>query len=149
NSVMLKFFEGGRVVEADAGDMILRAGELVMCDVDRSMQMAAVTVASRRKLSRMPPPVRVVRRAHDGDQRSEAERRKREQGALLICTRVARTHDLPMKVVRTEISHGGSKVTCFFASEERIDFRDLVRDLAAELQVRIEMRQIGVRDSTK
>ncbi|MBI2897620.1 MAG: stage 0 sporulation protein [Deltaproteobacteria bacterium] len=149
NSAMVRFFEGGRVVEADAGDMFLRAGELVMCDVDRGLQLATVTAPSTRKLSRLGPPVRVVRRAHDGDQRGEPDRRKREQEATRLCVEHARAQNLPMKVVRTEIGQGGSRVTCYFASEERVDFRELARALGTALHLRVEMRQVGVRDSTK
>ena len=92
---------------------------------------------------------RVLRRATDAELAEWRERRAREVQAVATCQRLARARGLSMKVVDVEMEPSRRRVTVFFNSEERVDFRDLVRDLAHEFHARIEMRQIGARDTTK
>jgi cell fate regulator YaaT (PSP1 superfamily) len=92
---------------------------------------------------------RVVRRASDDEARAYRERREREERAVATCQRLARGRGLMMKVVDVEMHPVARRATVYFNAEERIDFRDLVRDLARELRSRVEMRQIGARDTTK
>jgi cell fate regulator YaaT (PSP1 superfamily) len=92
---------------------------------------------------------RVVRLATDDEARAHHERREREERAIATCQRVARSRGLVMKVVDVEMHPVARRATVYFNAEERIDFRDLVRDLARELRSRVEMRQIGARDTTK
>jgi len=92
---------------------------------------------------------KVVRRATSGEVADWRERRAREVRGVETCQRMARGRSLAMKIVDVEIEASRRRVTVFFNSEERVDFRDLVRDLAREFHARIEMRQIGARDTTK
>jgi cell fate regulator YaaT (PSP1 superfamily) len=92
---------------------------------------------------------RVVRRATAGEVAEWRERRAREVKGVETSQRLARSRSLAMKIVDVEIEPSRRRVTVFFNSEERVDFRDLVRDLAREFHARIEMRQIGARDTTK
>ncbi|HEY7041767.1 MAG TPA: regulatory iron-sulfur-containing complex subunit RicT [Methylomirabilota bacterium] len=92
---------------------------------------------------------RVVRRATAGEVTDWRERRAREVKGVETSQRLARARSLAMKIVDVEIEPSRRRVTVFFNSEERVDFRDLVRDLAREFHARIEMRQIGARDTTK
>jgi cell fate regulator YaaT (PSP1 superfamily) len=92
---------------------------------------------------------RVLRRATDAETAEWRERRAREVQGVSTCQRLARSRGLAMKIVDVEIEASRRRVTVFFNSEERVDFRDLVRDLAHEFHARIEMRQIGARDTTK
>ena len=92
---------------------------------------------------------KVVRLATPEEAAEWRQRRVREVEALETCWRLARARGLVMKVVDVEIEPARRRVTVFFNAEERVDFRDLVRDLAHELHARIEMRQIGARDTTK
>jgi cell fate regulator YaaT (PSP1 superfamily) len=92
---------------------------------------------------------RVVRLATEAEGREWRERRKRELRHVVAAQAVARRRGLPMKVVDVEIHPTARRVTVAFSSEERVDFRDLVRDLAHEFRARIEMRQIGARDTTR
>ena len=92
---------------------------------------------------------RVVRRATTGEVTEWRERRAREVKGVETSQRLARARSLAMKIVDVEIEPSRRRVTVFFNSEERVDFRDLVRDLAREFHARIEMRQIGARDTTK
>ena len=92
---------------------------------------------------------RVLRRATRGEASEWRDRRVLEVRGVETCARAARTRGLAMKIVDVEIEASRRRVTVFFNSEERVDFRDLVRDLAREFHARIEMRQIGARDTTK
>jgi cell fate regulator YaaT (PSP1 superfamily) len=92
---------------------------------------------------------RIVRRATSGEETDWRERRAREVRGVEAAQRLARGRSLAMKIVDVEIEPSRRRVVVFFNSEERVDFRDLVRDLAREFHARIEMRQIGARDTTK
>ncbi|HXJ81625.1 MAG TPA: regulatory iron-sulfur-containing complex subunit RicT [Candidatus Methylomirabilis sp.] len=92
---------------------------------------------------------RVVRRATEAEATEWREQRAREVRGIATCLRLARARGLTIKIVDVEIESARRRVTVFFNSEDRVDFRDLVRDLAHEFHARIEMRQIGARDTTK
>jgi cell fate regulator YaaT (PSP1 superfamily) len=91
----------------------------------------------------------VVRRATPWDMLEKDTWKQKETDALAVCRKMAAEHGLKMKVVRCEYNFDGGRLTVYFAAENRIDFRALVRDLARVMQARIEMRQIGVRDEAK
>jgi cell fate regulator YaaT (PSP1 superfamily) len=91
----------------------------------------------------------VERRATAPDLTKMAYYRYREQAALERCQQKVLEHNLPMKIVRAEYNYDGSRLVFFFAAEKRVDFRALVQDLARSFRVRIELRQIGVRDEAK
>jgi len=92
---------------------------------------------------------RVLRRASGAELAEWRERRAREVQGVATCQRLARARGLSMKIVDVEMEPSRRRVAVFFNSEERVDFRELVRDLAHEFHARIEMRQIGARDTTK
>jgi cell fate regulator YaaT (PSP1 superfamily) len=89
---------------------------------------------------------KVVRKATEDDQQRAAKNRGREAEAFRLCQDMVAERELPMKLIRAEYSFDGSRVTFYFFSETRVDFRELVKDLAHRLRTRIEMRQVGVRD---
>jgi cell fate regulator YaaT (PSP1 superfamily) len=91
----------------------------------------------------------VLRLATEAEARAHHERREREERAIATCQKIARGKGLVMKVVDVEMHPVARRTTVYFNAEERIDFRELVRDLARELRSRVEMRQIGARDTTK
>ena len=91
----------------------------------------------------------VVRRATPWDMLEQDTWQQKEKEALAVCREIVREHNLDMKVVRCEYNFDGGRLTVYFAADDRIDFRALVRDLARVMQARIEMRQIGVRDEAK
>jgi cell fate regulator YaaT (PSP1 superfamily) len=92
---------------------------------------------------------RVLRLAAEAEAREWRDRREREKRHVAVAQRLAHQAGLPMKVVDVEIAPVGRKATVYFNSEERVDFRQLVRDLAREFRLRVELRQIGARDVTK
>ena len=132
-------------------DTDLHVGDLVMVDTG-----GGTTVGEVRRPKRPLPSFkrdrvyrRVVRRATTAEGAEWRDRRAREVRGVETCQRMARGRGLNMKIVDVEIEGSRRRVTVFFNSEERVDFRDLVRDLAREFHARIEMRQIGARDTTK
>src|SRR6266508_536769 len=129
----------------------LHVGDLVVVETG-----SGTTVAEVRRPGRLLPEFKrgrlyrqVVRRATDAELSEWRERRAREVQGVSTCQRLARARGLSMKIVDVEMEPSRRRVTVFFNAEERVDFRDLVRDLAHEFHARIEMRQIGARDTTK
>ena len=91
----------------------------------------------------------VLRLATDEDIKNREKNKEKEKSAFQICEEQIKKHNLEMKLVEVEYTFDGSKVLFYFTADGRVDFRDLVKDLAAIFKVRIELRQIGVRDETK
>jgi cell fate regulator YaaT (PSP1 superfamily) len=133
------------------GDLELHVGDLVFVETSSELAMGEIRRPKREipemKKDRAYP--RVVRLATEEEARGYRERREREERAIATCQRVARGRGLVMKVVDVEMHPVARRATVYFNAEERIDFRDLVRELARELRSRVEMRQIGARDTTK
>jgi cell fate regulator YaaT (PSP1 superfamily) len=144
----VKFHDSGTIHECDAGDTTWRRGERVVIESDRGPVVGTVAVESRR-LVVTAPLRRILRRAGADDERQRERNARREREAFEFCRERIRARKLPMKLVRAEYALQGSKVLFYFASEERVDFRDLVKDLASRLHGRIEMRQVGARDEAK
>jgi cell fate regulator YaaT (PSP1 superfamily) len=133
------------------GDLELHVGDLVFVEAANETVIGEIRRPRRQipeaKKDRAYP--RVLRLATAEEARAYRERRVREERAIETCQRVARSRGLVMKVVDVEMHPVARRTTVYFNAEERIDFRDLVRDLARELRSRVEMRQIGARDTTK
>ncbi len=133
------------------GDVDAHVGDLVLVETS-----GGDTVGEVRRPKRELPEFkrdrlyhRVLRRATDEEAREYRERRAKEEHAVGVCQQLARGRGLAMKVVDVEMQAGGRRVAVYFNAETRVDFRDLVRDLAREFRARVEMRQIGARDTTK
>jgi cell fate regulator YaaT (PSP1 superfamily) len=133
------------------GDLELHVGDLVVVEAAGESAVGEVRRPRRAlpeaKKDRAYP--RVLRVATEAEVRAHRERRGREQRAIDTAQQVARSRGLRMKVVDVEMHPVARRVTVYFNAEERIDFRELVRDLARELRARVEMRQIGARDTTR
>jgi cell fate regulator YaaT (PSP1 superfamily) len=133
------------------GDVVLHVGDVV------NVETATGTALGEVRRPRRPVPEfrrdrlyrRVIAIASDEEARDYREQRRREQAAIVTSQRLAHARALMMKVVDVEMPTGQRRVTVYFSSEERVDFRELVRDLAREFRARIEMRQIGARDTTR
>lgn len=97
----------------------------------------------------VPPLKKVIRIANDKDLQRLKDNKIKERDALRICEQKVAAHKLDMKLVRVEYSFDGSKITFFFTADGRVDFRELVKDLANHFHARIELRQIGVRDEAR
>jgi cell fate regulator YaaT (PSP1 superfamily) len=150
NVVGVKLHATGRTFEYDAGELALRRGDQVVVQDDHGVAVAKVSVASaRRPVTQAASLLKVLRLADRKDLDRLEENQRRANDAVAFGREKARARQLPIKLFRAEFHHGGGKATFYFASETRIDFRELVRDLATQFRLRIEMRQVGVRDEAK
>jgi len=133
------------------GDVTLAVGDIVVVETTTGTALGEV------RRPRRPLPDfkrdrlfrRFVRVATPAEERDYRDRRQREERGLAAAQRLVRARALPMKVVDVEMPGGERRVTVYFNSEDRVDFRELVRDLAREFRARIEMRQVGARDTTR
>jgi cell fate regulator YaaT (PSP1 superfamily) len=138
--------------EFDPGGDIYVRGEEVVLRTERGVEVGQVLCeASPQALSLLSEPTagRILRRLTDKDRADRAQLRQREREELETCTRFAEQRHLQMELVDAEHLLGGERIVFYFLAEKRVDFRELVKDLAREYQTRIEMRQIGVRDEAK
>jgi cell fate regulator YaaT (PSP1 superfamily) len=148
NVAGIKFRPAGTIYEFDAEDKHYARGERVVVESDRGPVVGTVAVASRR-MPMLDQLRHILRRATATDENAGERNTSKEREAYLFCKQRIRERNLPMKLTRVEYPLASGRVLFYFASEERIDFRDLVKDLAARLHARIEMRQIGARDEAK
>jgi len=154
--VSVKFTPVGRTHTFLLGDEVANppeAGETVVVQTDDGRAIGTVvrTIPALAAL-RTPAhdsPSRVVRRANRDDIVNRLKHQNREKDAHRVCLMKIRERGLPMKLTRVEQLFDGSRLIFYFTAEGRVDFRELVRELAAEFRCRIEMRQIGVRDEAK
>ena len=141
----------GKCEEFDAVDLPFDVGENVIVDSEKGLVLGKVLSAPREKERRfmLKSPRKVIRKATPGDLEQFKGNQQLEQEAFSFCLRKINEKSLNMKLVKTEVLLDRSKALFYFTAEKRVDFRELVKDLAAEFRMRIEMRQIGVRDEAK
>ena len=136
----------------NAKKLPLAEGDYVVVQVERGRDMGKV-VRSGEELEKIPDirPVKqeVLRKSSDEDMRKWEENKRKEEEARRVCEEKIASHGLKMKLVEVEYQLDGTKITFFFTADERVDFRELVKDLAGIYKTRIELRQIGVRDEAK
>ncbi len=148
NVAGVKFRDAGTIHEYDAGEQSFARGERVVVESDRGPVVGVVAVAARRAMV-TDPLRRILKRAGVDEDRASERNEKREREAYELARERIRARKLPMKLIRVELPLQGSKIVFYFASEDRIDFRELVKDLGQRLRGRIEMRQVGARDEAK
>lgn len=149
NVVTVQYRTSHLRVVADARQLQLDPGEEVIVNTDRGHAIARVVSAVSRSLVEAGEVPQVLRRATDSDVLQAERNERNEREAYRFAIERIRTRKLPMKLVRTQCMHDGSKMVFFFSADGRVDFRDLVKDLAHKFRTRIEMFQIGVRDGTR
>jgi len=147
----VKFKSEGRVYFFDPDGNQLSVGDYVIVETARGTECG--TVAESNKLvsdSKIIKPLKkMVRKANDSDVARLKENKEKEKQAFAACEKMIVSHGLDMKLVDVEYSFDGSKILFYFTADGRVDFRDLVKDLASSFHTRIELRQIGVRDEAK
>ncbi|MCG8402043.1 MAG: stage 0 sporulation family protein [Firmicutes bacterium] len=149
--VGVRFKAAGKVYFFDPGDLFLSVGDGVIVETSRGVEYGTV-VAGPQKVSQeevVGSLKNVLRRANDQDMEQLEANRDKEKRAFDICLEKILFHGLPMKLVDVEQTFDGNKIIFYFTADGRIDFRELVKDLAAVFRTRIELRQIGVRDEAK
>jgi cell fate regulator YaaT (PSP1 superfamily) len=153
--VFVKLFHGGRPQPFLAPDPMatgpLLPGDALVVDTGNGTALGHVLSINggERRAPQPDPALRVVRRASREDLAIRARQEQREREAHRICLMKIRERGLPMKLARVEQLFDGSRLIFYFTADGRVDFRELVRELAAEFRTRIELRQIGVRDEAK
>jgi cell fate regulator YaaT (PSP1 superfamily) len=146
--VGVRFVTAGRIQWCDAGDGDYGLGERVMVDADRGPRLAWIAVSASRRATRDRGLRRVIRRANEMDLRGERDGEVGQVQALRVAKDKAAALRLPLKVYRVEKS--GNKLNVYYTSDEqRLDMRELVRDVGQATGLRIELRQLGVRDEAK
>lgn len=146
-------FKGRRRERYENPDrMEFRAGEYLIVQADRGEDMGVVVLPTapigKKPEERPSTGRRVLRRATFDDLGRIPDLRTREDDASVVARKKILEHRLAMKLVDVEVQHDGNRITFFFTAEQRVDFRELVKDLAAVFRTRIELRQIGVRDES-
>ena len=147
----VRFRTAGKIYFFSPGGLELTAGDKVIVETARGVEFGSVVTGVREvpddQISQPLKPV--IRVATQDDVRKEAKNRDKEKDAFKICQEKIRKHGLEMKLIDAEYTFDNNKVLFYFTADGRIDFRELVKDLASVFRTRIELRQIGVRDETK
>lgn len=147
----VRFRNVGKVYYFSPREFEIKGGNHVIVETARGVEYGTVVLAPREvEDDKVVQPLKdVIRVANQADVAREASNRKREREAFLVCQEKIREHELDMKLIDAEYTFDNNKVLFYFTADGRIDFRELVKDLAAVFKTRIELRQIGVRDETK
>ncbi len=147
----IRFRNSGKVYYFDPQEMPLRNGQKAIVETSRGLECGSVVLSPRLIAEEhVVQPLRpILRLATEEDLEQERENRKREEEAYRICHQKITEHGLEMKLIKCEYTFDRKKILFYFTAEGRVDFRDLVKDLASIFKTRIELRQIGVRDETK
>lgn len=147
----VRFADAGKVYYFSPRGDEFRRGEKVIVETARGMECGDVVLPNRMisESSLVSPLKSVVRKADERDIRTLEQNKKREKEIMRTFAEKIRLHKLDMKPINVEITFDGSKILFYFTSDGRVDFRELVKDLAAIYRTRIELRQIGVRDEAK
>lgn len=147
----VRFRTAGKIYFFDPGKFNIKRNDHVIVETARGIEFGTVVGDPRevedKKVVQPLKPVLRVANARDIEQ--EAANKKKEKEAFKICLEKIKKHKLEMKLIDAEYTFDNNKVLFYFTADGRIDFRELVKDLASVFKTRIELRQIGVRDETK
>lgn len=149
--VGIRFRNAGKIYYFGPGKLQLKAGMHAIVETARGVEMGTVMTDPREvsEESVVQPLKPVIRIATEQDEKQVEKNRQKEKEAFKICLEKIAKHKLDMKLVEAEYTFDNNKLLFYFTADGRIDFRELVKDLAAVFRTRIELRQIGVRDETK
>jgi cell fate regulator YaaT (PSP1 superfamily) len=151
NIVGVRFKKVGRVYYFDPADIDPEVNDYVVVKTTRGLELAQVVIAPRQVLdSEVSEPLKpLIRKAEADDIKHHQELEAKSVEALAECSKLINKLHLPMKLVSAEYNLNGNHLTFFFSAAERVDFRELVRELSSSLKVRVELRQVGPRDEAK
>ena len=147
----VRFRVAGKIYFFSPGKLEIRQGDNVIVETARGVEFGRVVSGPKEVPDDevIQPLKSVIRIATEQDHKTEEKNREKEKEAFKICLEKIRKHGLDMKLIDAEYTFDNNKVLFYFTADGRIDFRELVKDLAAVFRTRIELRQIGVRDETK
>ena len=149
--VGIRFKKACKIYYFDPAESGVAKGDHAIVETARGVEYGEVVIGPREvdESSIVPPLKPVMRKATAEDDLKLAENKIREKEAFNICLRKIKNHDLPMRLIDVEFTFDVNKIIFYFTADGRIDFRELVKDLASVFRTRIELRQIGVRDEAK
>ncbi len=147
----VRFRTAGKIYFFAPGKFDIKQGDNVIVETARGVEFGRVVSGPREVRSEdvVQPLKSVIRMAGEQDRKTVEKNKQKEKEAFKICQEKIRKHGLEMKLIDVEYTFDGNKILFYFTADGRIDFRELVKDLAAVFRTRIELRQIGVRDETK
>ena len=147
----VRFRNAGKIYYFAPGKFDIKSGDHVIVETARGIEYGFVVLGSREvEDNKVVQPLKsVIRMANAEDEATESSNKKKEKEAFKVCLEKIRKHNLEMKLIDVEYTFDNNKVLFYFTADGRIDFRELVKDLAAVFKTRIELRQVGVRDETK
>lgn len=150
NIVGVRFKKPGKIYFFDSGDLQIDNKDFVIVETSQGQDFGEVAITNRIvEESNLKPLKKVIRIATQKDKMHNEENKKKEKEAFEICKKKIKEHKLDMTLTDVEFKFDNSKVLFYFTADGRIDFRELVKDLATIFKTRIELRQIGVRDEVK
>ena len=147
----VRFRDNGKIYYFSGGNLGVKVGDSVIVETARGVEYGRVVLGDRevseeKIISTLKPVLRI---ATEEDEKIHRNNQKKSRDAFQICLEKIKKHKLEMKLIDCEYTFDNNKVLFYFTAEGRIDFRELVKDLASVFKTRIELRQIGVRDETK
>jgi cell fate regulator YaaT (PSP1 superfamily) len=149
--VGVRFKRAGKIYYFDPDNIDIKKGDKVIVETARGLEFGEVVIGPREVDDKeiIAPLKKVIRVVTEEDIVKNNENKAKEKDAFNICLKKIEEHGLPMKLIDVEYTFDNSKIIFYFVADGRIDFRELVKDLAAIFRTRIELRQIGVRDESK
>ncbi|MBQ7761116.1 MAG: stage 0 sporulation family protein [Clostridia bacterium] len=147
----IRFKDGGKTYYFEPNGNVAKTTDYAVVETSRGLEFGKVACVNKMvDESELVPPLRpVIRIATQRDIQINADNKKKEAEALRVCQTKITQHQLEMKLIESEYTFDCSKLTFYFTADGRIDFRELVKDLASTFKTRIELRQIGIRDEAK
>lgn len=147
----VRFRNAGKIYYFSPGKLEIKSGDHVIVETARGVEYGHVVLGNREvEDNKVVQPLKsVIRMANKDDEAREMNNRRKEKDAFKICQEKIRKHNLEMKLIDVEYTFDNNKILFYFTADGRIDFRELVKDLASVFKTRIELRQVGVRDETK
>lgn len=147
----VRFKNAGKVYYFDPDELDISLGESVIVETARGLEFGTVTmdITEVREEELVQPLKKIIRIADEDDIKRHEENEKKKEKALRQCQEKIEKHGLEMKLIDVEYTFDNNKIIFYFTADGRVDFRELVKDLAGVFKMRIELRQIGVRDEAK
>jgi len=149
--VGVRFKRAGRIYYFDPADIDLEVNDYVVVETTRGLELGHVVISPKQVLvSEISTPLKLVlRKAEPEDVKRAQELENKESEALAECSKLIAKLQLPMKLLSAEYNLDDSRLVFFFSAPERVDFRELVRELTSRFKIRVELRQVGPRDEAK
>ena len=147
----VRFRSAGKIYYFSPGELEIKTGDRVIVEMARGVEYGKVVLGNRdvEDDKVIPPLKQVIRMATPADEEIQRKNREKAKEAYRICQEKIAKHELEMKLIDVEYTFDNNKILFYFTADGRVDFRELVKDLAGVFKTRIELRQIGVRDETK